>query len=169
MSDATYATWQLFEIQVLKREEKKTITIVGITLHGNCNLSCSRLCGYCPDDGTPLSDRTFTLSTRERDPFCPWGFVSENGILDSTFTLSRSERACCPRGYVFEFYIPLSNWVDVNFISLEFVGGGGEVLRGEVSKRRSHSCKQFGCFGEWGKRRRQGFKGFCFLGCVWEC
>jgi hypothetical protein len=48
MSDATYATWQLFEIQVLKREEKKTITIVGITLHGNCNLSCSRVVWLLP-------------------------------------------------------------------------------------------------------------------------
>jgi hypothetical protein len=28
-----------------------------------------------------------------------------------------------------KFYIPLSNWVDVNFISLEFVGGGGVVLK----------------------------------------
>jgi hypothetical protein len=28
-----------------------------------------------------------------------------------------------------KFYIPLSNWVDVNFMSLEFVGGGGEVLK----------------------------------------
>jgi len=28
-----------------------------------------------------------------------------------------------------KFYIPSSNWVDVKFISLEFVGGGGEVLK----------------------------------------
>jgi hypothetical protein len=48
MSDATYATWQLFEIQELKTEEKKTITIVGITLHGNCNLSCSRVVWLLP-------------------------------------------------------------------------------------------------------------------------
>jgi hypothetical protein len=28
-----------------------------------------------------------------------------------------------------KFSIPLSNWVDVNFMSLEFVGGGGELLK----------------------------------------
>jgi hypothetical protein len=48
MSDATYATWQLFEIPVLQREEKKTITIVGITLHGNCNLSFSGVVWLLP-------------------------------------------------------------------------------------------------------------------------
>jgi hypothetical protein len=29
-------------------------------------------------------------------------FVLEIGILDSTIRLSRRERACCPRGFVFE-------------------------------------------------------------------
>jgi hypothetical protein len=48
MSDATYAPWQLFEILVLKTEEKKTIPIVGITLHGNCNLSSSRVVWLLP-------------------------------------------------------------------------------------------------------------------------
>ncbi len=31
-------------------------------------------------------------------------FVLEIGILDSTFTLIRRERACCPRGFVFEIF-----------------------------------------------------------------
>ncbi len=45
---------------------------------------------------------------------------------------------------------------------------------GEVSERRSHNCKQFGCFGEWGKRRRRSvsvlFFGLCVgvLVLVWE-
>jgi hypothetical protein len=56
-------------------------------------------------------------------------FVLEIGILDFNFHTKIGGRELAVLEVLFlKFYIPLSNWVDVNFMSLEFVGGGGEVF-----------------------------------------
>lgn len=69
-------------------------------------------------------------SVRGRETFCVLEeFVLEIGVLYSTFTLSRRRELAVLEVLFLKFSILLSNWVDVNFMSLEFVGGDGEVLK----------------------------------------